>query len=603
MKTSGALRALLGFIEADIHQIRPMKPTSKRGGCFNKLLLLLLLLGAAFGNAMYRYQESPRQVWHRFLNYVEEFIHPKPAPASTPTPTPTATPTPVATPTPTPVPTPPPDPLAWLLMHKDHWPKAVVLKVPVEFPVVFNGKVAGTALVPAGTNVNEFLVGPTTKTHGAYLDVAKANLSPKTGLWHETPGSYGQNSIEQLIQFGFWYYQNGIDVLGSEPLIRKAGMSFPQVAFPNGCATNWGDASFSSMRMKTAEYMIAYARAHGDAETEKAFTTMLNFSGDRDLKSDEALFFYVPELPKVGEKAPFPRVSCSETHSLIFERNLAAEPKDALAYTVYGNGEHSGHKHNNGMAMELYGRGCILGVDPGAGQDYWNAQHHEYNMQVWAHNTVVVNGVRAPEDLDLKIENAEPQIEAGMDAINPISPLYQFSDTSTDLGGKAGQRRVMGIVRTSPTAGYYVDIFRSRSKGANEYQDYLYHNMGRSLQLFDAANQPLLLEAGVLNKEPKSGYNYFEDIKSVNSDGDFYGIFDFGVDDVKMKTWMLGQTERTVYSVTGPPNFRYHLPGFKEQRADLAGQAERRGLERPFVAIYKPFGSGVDSGRSSGCAA
>ena len=149
-----------------------MTPTPKRSGCFNKLLLLLLLLVAAFGYAMYRYQESPQQVWQRLLNYVEEFIHPKPAPTPTPTPTatpiPAATPTPVATPTPTPVPTPPPDPLAWLLMHKDHWPKAVVLKVPVEFPAVFNGKVAGTALVPAGAKVDLKQIEPEflTATYG-----------------------------------------------------------------------------------------------------------------------------------------------------------------------------------------------------------------------------------------------------------------------------------------------------------------------------------------------------------------------------------------------------------------------------------------------------
>jgi hypothetical protein len=445
--------------------------------------------------------------------------------------------------------------------------------------------------------VTQFLL-KTTKSNGAYLDLPKANLSPKTGLWPEAPAGYGQGSIAQLIQFGFWYYQNGIDVLGSEPLIRKAGMSFPQVAFPNGCAVGWGDGGHNTMMVGTAEYMIAYARAHGDADMENTFTTMLNLTGEREPRGDEALFFFVPELTKVKAKAPFPRVSYSETHSLIFERSIAEKPEDSLAYTVYGNGGHSGHKHNNGMAMELYGRGHILGIDPGAGPDYWCEQHHQYNMQVSTHNTVVANGKGVPGNVDLIIENAEPEVVAGVDPEKQASPLYQFTDTSIDLK-HVQQRRVMGIVRTSPQAGFYVDIFRSKAKGEGDNQhDYLYHNMGKGLDLYDANDSPLKLTDQKLDVDSGPGYKYLatEDHGSVSWPGDFYGNFSFGVDGIVMKMWMLGQKGRTLHSLGATPNFRYYLGQFKTLTVPtLLVRQKGEAWMRPFVAIYEPFGNGIES--------
>jgi hypothetical protein len=91
------------------------------------------------------------------MTYVEKLTHPTPTPTPAPTPTPTPAPTPTATPAPTqaptPIATPPPDLLAWILEHKEYWPKEVILLQEEEFPVVFNGKVAGSAKVPAGTMV------------------------------------------------------------------------------------------------------------------------------------------------------------------------------------------------------------------------------------------------------------------------------------------------------------------------------------------------------------------------------------------------------------------------------------------------------------------
>ena len=88
--------------------------------------------------------------------------------------------------------------------------------------------------------MNKLIYGPTTDTHGAYVDVLRANVSPATGLWPEAPAGYGQGSISQLIRFGFIYYKNGIDLLSKDPLLNKMSGSMPQMLFPNGlCDELW----------------------------------------------------------------------------------------------------------------------------------------------------------------------------------------------------------------------------------------------------------------------------------------------------------------------------------------------------------------------------
>jgi rhamnogalacturonan endolyase len=83
---------------------------------------------------------------------------PTPAPASTPTPAPIAKASPTAVPQPMAVVTPfvPQMPawVVWLMAHKDRWPKQVTLLQAMQFPVIENGRLAGTGKVPAGAMID-----------------------------------------------------------------------------------------------------------------------------------------------------------------------------------------------------------------------------------------------------------------------------------------------------------------------------------------------------------------------------------------------------------------------------------------------------------------
>ena len=239
----------------------------------------------------------------------------------------------------------------------------------------------------------------------------------------------------------------------------------------------------------------------------------------------------------------------------------------------------------------------ILGIDPGAGPDYWHRQHSRYNNQMGAHNTVVPGGQGADRPMDLVIHHAEPMPIPGVDPPQQLSALCQFTDTGLDFNGKADQRRVMGIVRTSPTGGYYVDIFRSRMHDREETtHDYLYHNMGSGLTLRAPDGQPLALGGPALTADSGPGYDYFSTIGSLAATTDLRADFDFGKDGIHMNAWLLGETDRTIYSLAGPANFRYYLREMRQQPVPtlLVRQTGEAWL-RPFVLVYEPSGKGTES--------
>ena len=137
-----------------------------------KKLLFISVVTALVALGAYAFQDGPGRAGEHFRELARLFSkdepHPAPAP-STPAPVaapkpkvavqpppPTPAPAPVATPTPTPAPVPAatPDPnqpklvLQSLNASREEWPRQVLLKKPLAFPVIINGTVAGNVEVP-----------------------------------------------------------------------------------------------------------------------------------------------------------------------------------------------------------------------------------------------------------------------------------------------------------------------------------------------------------------------------------------------------------------------------------------------------------------------
>lgn len=176
---------------------------------------------------------------------------------------------------------------------------------------------------------------------------------------------------------------------------------------------------------------------------------------------------------------------------IALQRNLSpnGDPDYGLMSFVGGAGHV--HSHPSGMNMELYGLGEVLGAKA-------TGKSNEARTFA-AGNTVIVNGYSRGDGgwkdfavNTVQVVAMEPAArQAGVSSNISFSCSSSVDDKGN--GAEADQQRTMAIIRTSPTTGYYVDLFRSDSSLGGEYHDYVYHNIGDSLTVENYAGTPLTL--------------------------------------------------------------------------------------------------------------
>jgi hypothetical protein len=178
---------------------------------------------------------------------------------------------------------------------------------------------------------------------------------------------------------------------------------------------------------------------------------------------------------------------------------------------------------------------------------------------------------------------------------------------------RSDQSRLVSIIKTDKTSGYYVDIFRSRKqKGGDKFHDYFYHNLGQTMEISDANNIPL-----ELNKNEEMGFagghlyafDYMWDKNSIRISEDYQVEWKIdmpeGEDDIFMNLWMKGTEGREVFSIKSPPCKSFKkgggLPYDVNKKPYLTFAARQHGeaWEHPFVSVYEPFTSSEGKSISS----
>ena len=443
----------------------------------------------------------------------------------------------------------------------------------------------------------KLVYGPTTEHNGAYVDVLRANIEPQTGLWPEAPGGYGQGSIAQLVKFGFIYWKNGIDLLSRDELLFKASGAMPQMTFPNGFIANVGDSSYHRIWSDQLELMLTYNLAKKNKARFIETASILNKLGGRDLREDIAFFFYLPAIPEVPTP-PTSRVSYAPCYPTIIERNGTNE-LDSLAFALSGFSTKMGHRHANGLHLELYGRGEILVPDIGSGGDYWCRETHEYYRHVAGHNTVTPNGRGAEDNIGMLFDKmwGEPAIVAGAVVTNSASRHRQYAQVESHFKGYDGfdcrQQRTTGIVRTSKHAGYYVDIFRSKVlEGEEKYHDYIFHCLG---EWESAVASGKGSGVGALDAKSGKGYDYFKTLGGFAGGEPFNSSISYN-GDIAMGVHLATIKGDEGYVLEGPKAFRHYNKRVGEKPCPaLLLRRKGEAWRRPFVAVYEPFGAGVDA--------
>ena len=308
-----------------------------------------------------------------------------------------------------------------------------------------------------------------------------------TGIWAECPG-YSSVVINDYANFVNQFDTNlQYDLVKAMPVLSKAVATTPQYLFPNRMICGFGDTHPGYLSTNFFIRMIQNAQANGKKEQENCFTALLkclnpDLGNDKTEKKNVRVsvnsFFEDKPLtlnPKVQPGKIEDYVSplfYAPNVSWLVQRN-GMNPRNSLMISL--NASEGNHMHANGISMELYGKGYVLGPDAGIGLFlYSGLDYAEYYSQFPSHNTVCVDGIssypvmKSNHSFDLRScfpASAEP----GKEFTSVTYSNVYFREPES----RADQTRMMSIVTTGPDTGYYVDVFRSRKeRGGDKMHDY-----------------------------------------------------------------------------------------------------------------------------------
>jgi hypothetical protein len=296
-------------------------------------------------------------------------------------------------------------------------------------------------------------------------------------------------------------------------------------------------------------------------------------------------------------------------------RNLNGEDPELNGLMGFIGGGSFTHGHASGMNIELYGMGEVLGAKGGR-KEYGSDIHENYYRLFAGHNTVVVNGLSGGNNgwVNLGINRVQTVAMEPAPMEPAVSPNHSFVTTSfrddRQAGTEADQQRTLAILRTSPTTGYYVDVFRSRSAVPDSFHDYIYHNIGDSMQL-ETGGSPASFTAdldryaasaelpwGRNTRYRNPGWHWFSSVRSTAS-------LDVGAKakflstrlevPSEMHLTMPAMTSREYTYAKAPSSYEAPYPYTALTTPTLIVRQAGDAWDQPFAGVYEPCAPGADT--------
>ena len=434
--------------------------------------------------------------------------------------------------------------------------------------------------------------------------VIEDGFCPDTGLWPESVG-YGFGTIKQVIRpLSLLFNEPQAEKLLNDPILTKAIFAQPKLIYPSGRSVGIGDSKNRRISRGAAELLLSWKRKQGEIETAAKLSALLQREIDaghysRAGRSDIlSLSKYVAELPKPAdpESLRTPVTYNAKPLNIVMLRNRPSDGNNdhTIAAAMYGTD--GGHSHDNGLAIELFGGGRILGIDSGVGSSYWQHDHRHYYSQTPGHNTVIVNG-KSTAGRRMEITKVKPGFGEAAEDSNVIyaQGKYEYKKPA------ATQERTLALVRIDDTTAFFFDVFRSRldESQQDEYHDFIYHNMGEIFEVSDGSGNSLAFEeSSLLTAEQGNlkGYNYFKDEHSVQHDGSINASWqiEFPGDGKKvvMDVFMPSGEKRRVFKGEAPGNRARRgiepKSFWKRPVPTLVVRQNGEAWNQPFVTVYAP---------------
>ena len=422
------------------------------------------------------------------------------------------------------------------------------------------------------------------------------------GHWRE-PGGYHNYPVSKLLEAGMYLENNGYRVFEEFPQLFEASYALIKYSFPNLTVSAYGDTGRAGQSTETLEIGLLMADKYKKPIFDDILSVMqvMEKNGyDRARTGSTGLLCYLPRIPDKSVPAfRWPRSGHLDFAHSYIQRN-GMDKENGLMYDVQGATYN--HNHSNGMAVELYGKGDIMGVDPGNGPNYEHPMHVTY-YAVWAaHNTVVAAGASSsvPEFRGgggtkhiggIELIGMEPMAEQAA-----VSEDYSFTDTKYfEPSTRTNQQRTLALVRTSPEAGYYLDIYRSDNPVSN---DYLYHNAGDDVKLFGADGREIAMNAVAAyptGERDLPGFRHFKEVYSSGAYGQpVTARFEMRSGEGApryMQVMMPGSANRTYYKAMGPNSKTLSAPYNRMPTPIFTARTEgpAAAWNDPFIAVYEPY--------------
>lgn len=379
----------------------------------------------------------------------------------------------------------------------------------------------------------------TTAYHEALPDILKS-YDPITGLWPESPG-YAFGTVSVLLDIALMLKTNDLDIITDNPVLQKAAMAIFPWLDEQANIIVFGDCRGGSANFTMFENLLTYYTLTNDEYNAKQIAAALNIglhSGnyDRSKTNWNGLCTYTPSIPQVGNEK-IERMSYSPHHRMITMKNFNGDNK--MMALLYG-GKKGYHLSSNGLAMQLYGFGYALAPDAAGYESYWSADV-AYHQSATGSNTILPGYTEG----EIVINAMEPMVDSlNYMNINELNPYINFADVT------AGEkRRMVATIRSSEETGYYIDIFRSDL----DSNDYLYHNLGTSLSIYNKSGKELeLVSVKDLGVTHGKGYDYFENPRKIVFEDDFSAHWKNDKYPISMYMWMMGSEKREIYQVDAP---------------------------------------------------
>ena len=431
--------------------------------------------------------------------------------------------------------------------------------------------------------------------------------------WYESPG-YSTTVLGSICDFANMLDEKaGIDLFKQRPILTEAVKTSAEYLFPNRMIAGFGDTHPGYLNTGGIDQVLKYATRHKNKNLISEMNLLKNAVAPKapisEIEAYTSTLFYAPNVSWIAMRS-----GMDKQHDLMASVNASL-----------GN-----HQHANGISLELYGKGYVLGPDAGIGRTlYSGLDYLEYYSQMPAHNTVVVDGVSSyPVMMSqhaFKVVASYPEVSKEQPASKKLSEKKLSIQKDSELKDKityatvsfiepetqAQQQRTTAIVKTSAKGGYYIDVFRSKKKeGGDKTHDYFYHNLGQEMKVMDATSgQPLDMkptEELAFAGGHLYAYSYIYDKKSAEMQNSVKTQFVTkilddkvveamdGQREITMTMWMKKDENRTIFQALSPVNLEYermpNQPYKVDEQPVLTFVARQKGeaWNHPFVCVYEP---------------